>query len=127
MEFGPEISLVALFLGLLVGGAIGFAIGRGGMSRERAALRSSHDEQANLKREMETHLRETATLMDRLATNYQDVFAHLAEGARQFGAGEMPMPSTRALTHEPDGADQEPGPHGAVPSARPRRDEPVTD
>ncbi|WP_348672065.1 DUF1043 family protein [uncultured Abyssibacter sp.] len=127
MEFGPEISLVALFLGLLIGGALGFAIGRGSVSRDRQALKNSADAQAALKREMEAHLRETATLMDHLATGYQDVYAHLAEGARRFGAGDMPLSASRALTHEDESPEQEPGPHGAVPAARPRRDEPSAD
>lgn len=97
MDFGPEISLVALFLGLVIGGAIGYLIGRGGVNRQRQALDDSTRAQADLKRDVETHLRETAGLMDRLAADYQDIYAHLAAGARQFGISEAPLARGRAL------------------------------
>lgn len=123
MEFGPEISLVALFVGLLIGGAIGFLIGRGGITRQREALDDSARAQADLKRDVETHLRETAGLMDRLANDYQDMYAHLTASARRFGVSEAPLERARALTHAPDTA--EPAPHGAAPDQPPRRDEPA--
>lgn len=123
MDFGPEISLVALFLGLVIGGAIGYLIGRGGVNRQRQALDDSTRAQADLKRDVETHLRETAGLMDRLAADYQDIYAHLAAGARQFGVSEAPLARGRALPHQSTAA--EPAPHGATPDQPPRRDEPV--
>ncbi|MEC9405776.1 MAG: DUF1043 family protein [Pseudomonadota bacterium] len=123
MDFGPEISLVALFLGLVIGGAIGYLIGRGGVNRQRQALDDSTRAQADLKRDVETHLRETAGLMDRLAADYQDIYAHLAAGARQFGVSEAPLARGRALPHQSAAA--EPAPHGATPDQPPRRDEPV--
>ena len=123
LEFGPEISLVALFIGVVIGGAIGFLVGRAGVSRQRQAVDEHAKAQADLQRDVETHLRETAGLMDRLAADYQDMYAHLAAGARRFGVSEAPLDRGRALSDQSVAA--EPAPHGAAPDQPPRRDEPV--
>lgn len=127
MDFGPEMSLFAMFLGLLIGAGIGYGVGRSRGAGGGAAMRQRAEAHDALQREVTTHLHETARLMDKLAGDYRQVYDHLSESAQRMGVQDVPAPR-QALTHERQ--PHEPGPHGAAPRERveddpSRRDVPV--
>lgn len=129
MDFGPEMSLFAMFLGLLIGLGLGFLLGRrlggpaGSALRERAA---AHDA---LQREVDTHMRQTASLMDQLAHDYRAVYDHLADSAQRLGVTDLPA-KPGALSHQPDTKRAPGSDSGAADRAGPssrRRDTPAPD
>ncbi len=82
-------SLVAL----IIGGVIGFMLGRNNQPDSRQAELEEELEEArqaleNYREEVSQHFSKTANLFNNLTSSYKDVYQHLAGGAQQLCQSE---------------------------------------
>jgi hypothetical protein len=102
MDVTPELALLAAGLALAIGLGLGILIGRRGrrdlarireLEREIEALRS---EEQRYRSSVSKHFGRTSDLFRDLTERYTELYAHLAEGAREL-TPESPPPLARGF------------------------------
>ncbi|MDF2182167.1 DUF1043 family protein [Neptuniibacter sp. CAU 1671] len=109
-------SLVAL----IIGGVIGFMLGRNSQPDNRQAALEEELEEAkqaleNYREDVSQHFSKTANLFNNLTSSYKDVYQHLAGGAQQLCQSDEIVRSLEAslqpqLKHAEEQSDTTPEP-----------------